>query len=140
MSSALAMVLTAAMAVPGSGPEQVSAEMEQGLDLRGKWEGYLFQSARKPCRVWLQGTELRELLKDGEYVTHKIEFTDAGQGAVNITLAVRGIETISYRGVYKHEDARLLIRFSQSGVPGRTSFQAGTRQCLLFLCRVKPRK
>ena len=43
MSSALAMILTAAMAVPASGPEKVSGEVEQGLDLRGEWEGLLWK-------------------------------------------------------------------------------------------------
>jgi hypothetical protein len=37
--SALAMILTAAMAVPRNGPENVSGEVEQGLDLREEWEG-----------------------------------------------------------------------------------------------------
>ena len=39
MSSALAMVLMAAMTVPGNGPEKVSGEVEKRLDLRGEWEG-----------------------------------------------------------------------------------------------------
>jgi hypothetical protein len=42
MSSALAMILTAAMAVPGNGPEKVSGEIEDGLNLGGKWEGILY--------------------------------------------------------------------------------------------------
>src|SRR5215469_9506700 len=39
MSSALAMVLMAAMVVPANRPEKVSGEVEQRLDLRGEWEG-----------------------------------------------------------------------------------------------------
>jgi hypothetical protein len=39
--STLAIVLTAAMVVPGNGPEMVSWEMEQGLDLSGEWEGVM---------------------------------------------------------------------------------------------------
>ena len=42
MSSALAMVLMAAM-VPGNGPEMVSGEVEQGLDLSGEWEGGIME-------------------------------------------------------------------------------------------------
>ena len=37
--SALAMILMTAMVVPGKGPEKVSMEMEQGLDLSEEWEG-----------------------------------------------------------------------------------------------------
>jgi hypothetical protein len=37
--STLVLILAAGTTVPGSGPEKVSAEMVQGLDLRGEWEG-----------------------------------------------------------------------------------------------------
>jgi hypothetical protein len=38
--SALAMILTAAMVVPGDGPEKVSGELcrMRRLDLRGEWK------------------------------------------------------------------------------------------------------
>ncbi len=37
--SALAMILAAAMAVPGAGPEKVSeGKIQKRLDLRGRWE------------------------------------------------------------------------------------------------------
>jgi len=39
MSSAFAMILMATMAVPGNGPEKVSEEVEQRLDVSGEWEG-----------------------------------------------------------------------------------------------------
>ena len=39
MSSALVMVLMAAMAVPGNGPEKVAGEVKQELDMNGRWEG-----------------------------------------------------------------------------------------------------
>jgi hypothetical protein len=38
MSLALAMILAAGMTV-GNGPEKVSGEVKQKLDLRGEWEG-----------------------------------------------------------------------------------------------------
>lgn len=37
--SALAMILTAAIVVPGDVPEKVLGEIEQRLDLSGEWEG-----------------------------------------------------------------------------------------------------
>jgi hypothetical protein len=41
--STLAMILTAAMAVPGDGSEKVSGELvEEKLDLRGQWRGTLY--------------------------------------------------------------------------------------------------
>jgi hypothetical protein len=33
------LVLMMAMVVPGNGPEMVSGEVEQRLDLHGKWKG-----------------------------------------------------------------------------------------------------
>ena len=65
--SALAMILTAVMAVPGNGPEKASGEIRQGLDLSGEWEGtlhsfdgkvYQVHLTRDRCR-WDRGNDLR---------------------------------------------------------------------------------
>lgn len=140
MSSTLAMILATGMTVPGIGPEKVSGEIEQRLDLRGKWEGYHFLLGGEFCRVKLQGEELRVELSDGRYVTHEIEFTDKGRGSVHIILAVGGVVTFRYRGVYRYEGDRLVICYGKPGISKDTSFSAEIGQHFLIIRRVKSGK
>ncbi len=138
--SALAMILAAGMTV-GSGPEQVSGETEQRLDVRGKWEGYHFLLFGESSeRVQLQGEELKVALPDGLYATHEIEFTDKGRGSVHIILAVGGVVTCRFRGVYRYEGDRLIICYGKPGIPENPSIWADIGQHFLVFRRVKPRK
>jgi hypothetical protein len=57
--SALAMILVAAMGLPGDGSEKVSGEMEQGLDLRGTWEGTYSTDGMQIWSARLSGETLR---------------------------------------------------------------------------------
>src|SRR5262245_34117632 len=68
--SALMLILTAAMVVPGDGPEKVSGEVsekEQGLDLKGKWEG-----------------SLHTILPDHSYFTGPATYQDGKLTAVDL--------------------------------------------------------
>jgi hypothetical protein len=137
MSSALALVLTAAMAVPGNGPEKVSGEVvqePQRLELIGEWEG-----------IWewdRSGLRGRASIRDG-YLSRSVKnikfawryrlasIKDQGDGKFSID----GIRL----GIYRQHGNNLTLCFREKeGRP--TSFRAGDGQQLLILHRVKPRK
>jgi hypothetical protein len=134
MSSALAMVLMAAMAVPGNGPEKVSVEIEQGLDLTGEWEG-----------VWLDskgGTKVR--LQDGELFLRPmpctillIPFSVKSAGKRQLQLKINGS---SHRARYRCEDDRVVICYSEVGEKCPDSMRLDKGREFLILHRVKPGK
>jgi hypothetical protein len=128
MSSALAMILAAAMAVPGNGPEAVSGEMEQGLDLRGEWEG--------EWRIAAGGVRQFEL-SNGRMSIPDILFQIRCQDGNR--LRIQWDEDF-YLGIYQRCDDRVLIclRDANYGLP--TSFGLDERQIILILRRVKPRE
>jgi hypothetical protein len=138
--SALAMILTAAMIVPGDGPKMVSGETKQRLDLSGVWVG-----------EWKSGgsdrdTPLRVRLRKGVFVAKgdnwdrpdKIKITkviDEGNGNIRFTL---GLE--SCVGIYHQEADRLSICFCIVPQDRPTSFRPREYQWLFILHRVKRRK
>jgi hypothetical protein len=142
MSSALAMVLMAAMAIPGNGPEMVSAEMEQGLDLRGDWEG--------TCKT-SDGTDWEAQLHFPRFSTRRGHLTLTAGGALNfqaVTLTDEGAgrlritwsDGVIFPGIYEQQDDRAVICFSRAERGYPTEFRGGDGQHLLILRRVKPRK
>ena len=140
MTSALAMILAAAMAVPGRGLEKVSGETEQRLDLSGVWVG-----------EWKDGgahadTPLRVRLRKGVFVVKgdnwdrpdKIKITkviDEGNGNMRFTL---GLE--SCVGIYREEADHLSICFCIVPQDRPTSFRPTEKQYLFILHRVKSGK
>lgn len=121
--SALAMILTAAMAVPGDAPEKVSGEMvQQGLDLSGEWEG-----------VW----------HDVSGAKQEIEITSfEGWGAVD-----EGAGRVRFRdkslsayGIYEQRGDRLMICVALLGKPRPDKLQAGDGVQLFVLRRIKSKK
>lgn len=131
--SALAMILTAAMVVPGDGLEKVSGEMVQGLDLSGKWEG-----------VWMEnpnGETAPFGYKDGSiYFSARTHFpakiVDDGKGRLHFTQGWEG-----YIGIYQQDRSRLTICYCDKRYGRPTSFRIGDgKHQLIILHRVKPRK
>jgi hypothetical protein len=128
--SALAMILMAAMAIPGGGPEQVSWAMEQGLDLSGEWVGTIRHSFGRDYSVVLD--------KDGFLTEDHGAFTgscffdvsDGGKGKVQIRMG-----GLARTGINKREDEHVVICFCRDDRP--TEFQAGNGRSLLTLHRVK---
>ncbi|HWG45449.1 MAG TPA: hypothetical protein VN688_21985 [Gemmataceae bacterium] len=133
MSSALAMVLMATMAVPGNGPEKVSGEMEQWLDLSSEWKG-IRRGSLVEEHIGLINGRLVELVNQfalplGEKVI------DEGGGRFRVRLWDK-----DFLGIYCQEGTKLTIcfRYAHEGYP--TSFEVGKHQPLLILHRVKPGK
>jgi hypothetical protein len=131
------------MAVPGIGPEKVSGEVEQGLDLRGEWEGTHQRPLGKPVAVRLRHTShLGWVLR----ATHRIggknvvelrplgTVTDEGKGCLKIG------NGNTLLGIYKWDGESLLICYRSVEVSRPTSFHARDDQTLLILRRVKPGK
>ncbi|HEY7330061.1 MAG TPA: hypothetical protein VH592_20665 [Gemmataceae bacterium] len=99
--TALAMILTAAMAVPGDGPEKVKGEMERGLDLSGQWEGTWRSKQGEVCRIRIVPKIRFDRLSDGiTIVLQSDDFIDEGNGK----LSFRG-----GLGLYRQEKERLFI-------------------------------
>ena|SRR5262245_33573684 len=143
MSSALAMVLMAAMAIPGNGPEKVSGEVEQGLDLSGKWEAICYRPGGGVLRGQASISEEGGLSISGQQGPAR----RGGQGRFHIAFGkvidegsghIRSQNSLGI-GIYKQEGDRLLICFGYDK-HRPTSFRAGDGQFLLILRRVKPGK
>jgi hypothetical protein len=126
MSSALAMVLTAAMAVPGNGPEMVSAEMEQKLDLRGEWVIPLPDGS--------------EITASGEDITHAWKLRDEGNGHFRMTLTFLGSEA-PMEGTYRQDGDQIALSVRDTADdPFDTGRWSGGGIHYIILHRVKPRK
>jgi hypothetical protein len=123
------MVLAAAMTVPGSGPEKVSWEMEQGLDLRGRWEG-TWETREWQRKVVFSGGKLK--MYSNVETESDCVFTDAGSAAV-----VMELDGLTYRGTYRIEGDKIVFRVRFT--PRRTVL-AKSRRIILTLHRVKSGK
>jgi hypothetical protein len=132
MSSALAMVLMAGMAVPGIGPEMVSAEVEQRLDLRGMWEGTRWNDKKVSCYVCYKSGWLASPFEIAAWV---FELSDEGRGNVKIK-SDKG----DFLGIYQQDGNRTVICYRAESKGRPISFWAGDGQHLLILRRVKPGK
>jgi hypothetical protein len=138
--SALAMILTAAMVVPGDGPKMESGEIEQGLDLSGEWEGLWIddEGIRRKAKLSLSECRLEgerlpgQPLGDIERTLVFLGITDEGAGRICLR--------DSYLGIYCRDGCDHLICFRDNRKGRPTSFRGGDDQNLLILHRVKPRK
>lgn len=130
--TALAMILTAAMADPGNGPDRVSAEMEQGLDLSGEWEGTWEFHRRESFRIKLTPTEFHIDKGESTAILRNPIIFDEGKNKLRLRGSL---------GIYQQDGDRLLICVGGAGINQcPTSFRIGDGQSLLSLHRVKPRK
>lgn len=132
--SALAMILTAAMVVPGDGPEKVSGEMareRKTLNLKGQWKAVLY--GHGPVFQGEATVVDREFrVRAGKFVFIFGEAVDEGDG--NLRMCGR-------LGIYKQDGDQLRICLSHpNGFPRPTSFKAENRQCLIELTRIRPAK
>jgi hypothetical protein len=130
MSSALAMVLAAGMAVPGSGPEKVSGKTVQLLDLRGEWEGTWINSFG-PADVKLRGNWLRL----GGRFTVRFSYSDAGEGKLRLVIA-----DYPRTALYRRAGSNIIICWSTHGKEWPDSIRVTENQEIYILHRVKPGK
>ncbi|SRR5579885_3146663 len=127
--SALAMILTAAMVIPGDGPEKVSGEVErspQPLDLRGEW-------------AWIQGfgaDPMCPALVTGSDMIRFFDIIDEKGGKVRFQYPF----CCTYLGIYKRTKTEVVISFREASKGRATSFRTGDGQELLILRRTNIRK
>jgi len=129
------LVLTlAAMVVPGNGPETVSGEMEQALDLRGEWVGYEWDEWRTIWAMEVRRGELsgRSLLDNALFFPVLFQMVDEGGGKLRF---------LDRLGIYQQDGERLIICLGRFAIHEHPKFfRGGEGQELLILRRVKPRK
>ncbi|HEY7308374.1 MAG TPA: hypothetical protein VH643_03325 [Gemmataceae bacterium] len=146
MSSALAMILTAAMAVPGNGSEKTSGETTDNLRFTGRWEGTL-------TLCWQDNNEnyIAAVLSDGVLTLHRrydgdpyssscvfssCVFTDTGKGTVRLRLGKS-----VYEGIYRIEREDILLCFKTTGKrPSSFKVRAGTMLFTLRREKIRPKK
>ncbi len=118
--SALAMILTAAMAVPADGPEKVSGEIvRRELDLSGKWRGVLHHVNGSKQEIEIISFEGWGAVDEG---AGRVRFKDQFRTAY---------------GIYEQRGDRLMICIALNGKPRPTRFRAGDENLLLVLRRVR---
>jgi hypothetical protein len=138
MSSALAMILAAGMTVPGIGPERVSGEIEQGLDLPGDWEGLWWLDGRVEIvravsdREVLGGVRMK-LGADPGIFFFIYDLTDEGNGRLRGKWNLSGIH-----GIYQQDGEELVLCLGEITRSRPKSFRADDGQHLLILRRIKP--
>jgi hypothetical protein len=146
MMSALAMILTAAMMVPGDGPERVSGELAkpQRLDLSGEWKGQ-FTYGDRHATITLEGKMSGSIFVVMPQEIQLIDLgpermTDEGNGRFSLRRDTKAPEAPDYLGIYKHEGDRVTIcyRLTKYGRPSKFKFVDSCR--LLILHRVKSNK
>jgi hypothetical protein len=139
--SALAMILTAAMMVPGDWPEKVSGEVRkpQQLDLRGEWRG-IRKTEKDKYEVYasegMGSLSCRRLPKGRQgpfYLSPRI--TDEGGGKLRLIWWDNPCLAI-----YEQDGDRLTICFRDARKGRPISFRSSDGHDLLILHRVKPRK
>lgn len=138
--SALAMILTAAMVVPGDGPGKASGEVSEkgrGLDLKGKWEGSLRIKLPDGTDSIVSATyhdgKLAALDLFGEEAL-KLVFIDQGKGRCRCRTFGDDQEAL---GIYKWQRDQLFICLRADGKGRPTNFTVEGTNLLLILHRVK---
>jgi hypothetical protein len=132
--SAFVLVLAAGMVV-GSGPEKVSAEVEQGLDLtRGKWEGFWLDARGRTRTVVLRPWRPDRVLV-GCGPAYPFACRDEGRGAIRGNFCGE-----PFVGIFRWdgECLTLCVREVAKGRPA--FFQGGDGQHLIRLYRAEPDK
>jgi hypothetical protein len=132
--SVLAMILTAAMVVPGDGPKMESGEVEQQLDLNGVWQG-IIKYGDKTRDVIFNDSGLC-VWEGGNGSLSLWEVHDEGQGRFRFVEDSRR----TYAGIYEQREDYLAICYRKESEGRPASFRATDGQGLLILHRVKPRK
>jgi hypothetical protein len=140
MSSRLAMVVMAAMTLPGNGPEKMSDEVtRERLDLSGKWEGNISHQMGFSISASIEKGHLAEVnwLGGGPMVvaSYRLSVTSEGPGRFRLTLNGE-----RYVGIYKWGSSEVILCYRQAEQGHPTSFRAGNGQHLLILRRAKPAK
>jgi hypothetical protein len=132
MSSALAMILAAGMAVPGDvpKPKQDLGEVQQELDLRGTWEGTLHATDGNVYQIRITRDRCRWELKNRFAAEYDNPFRDDGGGRLHLH------DHPNRLGIFRQESDRLTICLASGHHP--TTFHATDSQTLLILRRVKP--
>jgi hypothetical protein len=128
------MVLMVAMAVPGNGPERVSGETEQGLDLRGEWEGVLVWLGR--ARPVVLSGETLWWRRKGSVELWSIDcMIDEGGGKFRF-------KWVAYptHGIYERRPDTILMCYGSMSEGRPSAFEVGKNRELLILHRVKPRR
>ncbi len=128
--SALAMILTAAMAV-GDVLKQELGEVQQELDLGGTWEGIVHAIDGNVYQVHLTCDRCRWESKD-RMAEYDNPFRDEGGGRLHRH------NRPDCLGIYRQESDRLIICLGYGHRP--TTYHATDSQSLLILHRVKSRK
>lgn len=132
--STLAMILTAAMGVPGDVPERESGQIAetQPLALSGEWKGSWSNSSGN-FKVIV--TREKVSLADNRAPIMVWIVRDEGEGRIQLNYWM-----LTYLGIYRQEGDRLLICLREASQGRPTSFRVSDGQDLLILHRVKPRK
>jgi hypothetical protein len=132
MNSVL-VLMAAVTVVPASGPEIVSGETEQGLDLRGEWEGVLCDKWGGFCPVRMTTEVLvgQYSSNSGAYIRILTDVRDEGGGKFSMK---------GWRGIYRQDGPHLSFCFRGDSLGHPTDFRGGNGQTLAILHRVKPRK
>ena len=127
--STLVLTLAAAMTVPGNGPEAVSAEMEQGLDLSGNWQ-MTIEVEHDLGNV--------ALVAAGSKLIKKFDIRDEGEGKVRLRFANGPANELL--GIYRQEGDHILINCARAPNGRPTSFENRKSYIQITIHRVKPRK
>jgi hypothetical protein len=141
--SALAMILTAAMMVPGDGPEKASGEIareRQPLDLSGEWEGTLQDATTPKGGIKMKAKMLAEDFyyskePDLRFYRGLAEVYDEGAGRMRFEP-----EAGKILGIYQQDGDRVIMCIGDANGNRPDSFRIGKGQQLLILHRVKSRK
>jgi hypothetical protein len=131
--SALAMILTTAMAVPGDGPKKVSMEMEQRLDLSGEWFGTKDDGCVASDILLLPGRGT--VCLGGCLVADPFVCFDRGHGVADVKW---GSE--NFLGIYRQQGDIVIICFSATSRGRPTAFRSGDDRILFALHRIKSHK
>ncbi len=131
--SALAMILTAAMVVPGDGLEKVSGEMEQRLDLSGEWFGTRDDGCVASDILLLPGRGT--VCVGGCGVADLFVCFDRGHGVADVKW---GSE--KFLGIYRQQGDSIIICFRAPSRGRPTAFRSGDDRILFTLHRIKSSK
>jgi hypothetical protein len=134
--SALAMILTAAMSVPGDVPEKVSMEarVEQGL-LPGVWEGEWVDPSGGKMDVRVSKNEI--VFHPGNPLgREEFQITDEGAGMCRVKLG-----TSTFLGRYERQGEQLVFAVAKKDAarPTRVEWEKFS-QGLITLHPIKPGK
>lgn len=137
--SALAMILTAAIVVPGNGPKEEPVEMVRTLDLSGEWEG-TGQSTISTSRLKISREQGHiDIQAQRGAIGADLKIIDEGEGKLRMEVKVCGTVRRSL-GIYKCQGNRLLICCREESKGRPAGFMVDEVNSLFILHRLKPRR